>query len=558
MKKVIILILLSFIFISCSKHGPTETVITEPDRGSNAFLVEAIVFGSATGVHYDADIAEIIQGPATIPASALVGHLWLDDTNGNGWAIAVALKEEDGIDQHSISYKFLYDDANGQAGVIQREFTVQNQAGNDDLKGIIGLPRVAACYINQVDEVPEPDVPIPYVEISIVFQYKATQNDLWHLGLARIKFDLDDNDNIFEYDNNWANVEPDEEQTIIFTLPQFPWVMQTSGSDGAIQPDVAYDPRNWDAGGGVGKGDLYIVFSWNSINLPGQRVYLLHYRRDGGVGFYNLNISYLTAPFLIQRWHKEDDPNEICLGYQPRIDIGPWKLLTEYGASWRVTIAYTGEDTTLFPHFAFLTSINPLISADVRLEVLFPQINSEHNIIGLSPTLDITIPDSDFCAVTWTQIPTGFSKDVNIGYVDTFLNVTTFKNEILCGTQWQFSSPSVTCIPDPYEPTQNLAYVSYLKTLNPSSFYWKPTGVIITAIPGPPISVDFGVETDVDQAIIGDGGFDLISEYTSWHGMSCSAALNLGSYWVLWSSPSDDNDDKSLTEVFGAFGRPNY
>lgn len=544
MKKIFIFILLVFISISCSKKNPIDMVITESDRAGCFFTGEEIVFGGGDGVYYDADIAEILEGPVTSPPHYCPGIVWMDNNEEKHWGVAVALKEETGIDQHSISYKFLYDDDDlTSPGVISKEFTVQDDTGNNPLVGIIGLPRVAACYF---------DVSTEYVEISIVFQYKEAQSDPWNLGLARITFNPDN----IDYEDNWSGVNPVDKETIIFDDSFCDWIDDTSGSDGAMQPDVSYDPTNGDESGYHGKGDLYIVISWDyDGDSNGQRVYILHFIRDGD-DFDDLDIDPDQYPFLIQRWPKVDEQLVICLGYQPRIDIGPWQFDGENldPTSWRVTVAYTGEDETLFPHFSWFDagiSEYPLFF-DVRLKILFPQPAEGNDFMGLSPSLDIGLPGTYFCALAWTQIPTGFIKDANIGYVDIFLNAEIFPKNGVTEPQSQFSSPSVSCLPGGVN--DNLAQISYLKTLNPSSFYWFPTAKLLTATTE---SVEFSNETDIHQLAIADGGLDLISQYTSWHGMSCSAALNNDSFWVLWSSPSDDNDYKSITEVYGTYGKPN-
>jgi hypothetical protein len=557
MKKFTVFLLIIIIMISCSKNGPVEPGVTDPERLVEDFNNdEECVFGTVSTVYYDADITEILQGPG-LGSPSLEGTLWEDPTYGNTWAVAVALREVNAVtNTRNISLKFLCDDGSSPSA-ISSEFIVTDEE-ESDIVGNISLARVAACYLETYGE--EDDTLYTFVEVSIIYQIRIQEEYAGRnqIRIVQLGFDPDD----IYLGKDFATVEPKWVNVIedVFGNPQD----DEGGGLGKIMPDIAYDPRSGDyPTHPFGKGDLYYVWTWyrSTFELApaGPRVYCGHLIR---INAFHSNLLPVS-PVLIQSVIGQYE-HAICHGFQPRMDIGSWGW-PGYSSDWRVSVAYCGNDFTLFPHFAYFSAgedMGTTQKADIRLEFFFVE-PEEHTVAGFMPSIDVCNKDLDeageenLCALTWTQVKTnyGFLNDTTVSYIDTHFGYGSLEALNPANLMESFSSPSV-CI-YPYNGSTTNSFLSYLRSDNPNSLRWVPNAMVLNTDLNEEVLEDrlsFGVITPLSGEFYGD--YDFGAQFSNWYGMSASCILDSGNYWVLWSSPSNEGAQFNLTSVYGIWGYP--
>jgi len=85
MNKYILLSLIPVLLLACSGRNPVISEDFPPDRVSQDFHAPAQIFpDDGEGIFYDADISEILQGPAE---SAIDPGFFWEDADENTWSV---------------------------------------------------------------------------------------------------------------------------------------------------------------------------------------------------------------------------------------------------------------------------------------------------------------------------------------------------------------------------------------------------------------------------------------------------------------------------------------
>ncbi len=534
MQKYIIIILLILITISCGKKDPVSNSVFNPTRQLNDFDDAIRIFPeSDVGDEcYDSDIAVIQQGPGL--SVVTWGTVWAPV--GTSWSVAVALSEY-GASQNGyrqVRFRFLSSD-----GELSDEYPVPLSIG------IIRLARVDACYFYTNDLL---GTDTTYVEVSIVYQrwYEDVpgEDDMWKINVHRLIFDP-----AVIISEDWENLEIIENY---HHQEEFEDVVPVNGQ-GQMMPDIAYDPRS-KVFGYHGKGDIYVVFTWYDGIGP-HVYYRVGYRRGDKHAMDHEGFQEFSSEQLIQDL---TGPMGLYHGFHPRIDIGKVEFFPDLpfaAKDWYAVVAFTADKGFFEPHMSFWKAgwngsgqLNPLRA---QFPIKLPPYAAH---AGFMPTVDIGVPDTNHCAITWTQARSASWNDVTVGYIDTHFGFGFLESD---DPMESFAFPSVAVWevspePGPQEDPFIRTSLSYLQTDNPNSVRWSARARSMDTILSDPPEMTIGD----DVFLLGEdfpGDYDSGSQYTNWYGMSTSMIVDDGSYWVLWSAVGDLITN-NLTQVCGAYG----
>jgi hypothetical protein len=242
-------ILTAILIVSCSGRDP---VMLNPDMGSgnpnrsSAYFSDIVQLFGDDDPAATADISEIIQGPC-YQSEAACGKPWEDDNpSGEKWAVAVTRVIRD-VGVYGIEYRFVGEDTTSSH--ISNVLVLVDE-DDEPIEGDIRLPKVASCFFNWNET--------PFVEVTVVFQWREDEEDPWAIRVLRMSFDPD------EFDVALNNMSPVvlEDHVIDYGFQY-----------GDIMPDVDYDPRG-------DKGDLWICYTrWITMNYSENRIFMIEARR---------------------------------------------------------------------------------------------------------------------------------------------------------------------------------------------------------------------------------------------------------------------------------------
>jgi hypothetical protein len=503
--------------ISCAKaNNPVVSDSEEKERNLSIFQNFYSIFPEVgqTGIFYDADISEILVGPDPEYTAGDPGELWLDSQE-RSWSVAVAL-EETGTNfdtDRKISFRFL------GPNIMSHAFRIEEIEGN------IRLARVAACYFEGEDPDNEDDT---FVEVTIAYQMWNVNVQEWEIHVYRmgINPDLFTNLNWTSGIFNWEGVD----EVFLYNTPG-------STGYGQMMPDVAYDPNN---------GNLYVVMTrYETDTLP--RIWMRSARRWHLLPFQHRHVQWLDTLQCQFGLNENNLPNH---GFHPRIDIGLVTLFPFPESSpppaWHLAIVYTGDSNQFVPFFSFWP-VGPCPGYgnfdEIKIE-LWDGIQA-----GFMPVIDIGLPDTDHCAIAWTQTRSESWNDVTVGYLDSHYG-NFFVEEASGLVSSAFPSVSVRGQYDDVFETS----LFFLESDNPNSLDWAPSyRHQETWWEGWELNWDLGIESNLNLTFLGD--YDSGSQFSNWYGMSSSITSVNNNCWVIWSSHQELNDDwQHLTTVYGAYG----
>jgi len=508
--------------LACSNHN-TAVVPDQPEmiRQSQIFEAPVQIFpDEGEGIFYDADISEILQGPAE---SAIDPGFFWEDADENTWSVAVALEETGenlGDTDRMIRYRFLGpSDGNGEMSIMYEI---------DGIEGNIRFARVAACafdyHISHASPAEYDDW--NFIEVAITFQ--MWDEDRWRIHVYRMGFDPAD----FDVDNtiqDWQNVEP------LWTvhghenapLPEY----------GDMMPDIAYDPRI--EGGGCHGGNLWLTFTrYTSTTIADVMI-------KAGKR-YTLDPPGPPDPPRIVTWSTAQPAQSaanLSNGFHPRIDVGNVIPVQGDPDDWYIGIAYTQVQYGRFiPSVTYGSAVWPF----VVIHDIPVQIGPYNQYAGGMPAIDIGLPGSNHAAIVWTQSRSESWNDCTVGYVDNRNNYFYLHDkvgnqditELICS-----ASPSIAVWN--IDPGLSQASISYLQTDNPNSLAWIPSA--ITVPNGVP---DLGDEMTFSASLRGE--YDSGSQYTNWYGMNSGITAGTAHMWAIWSSCVGSQE--GLNQVHGAYG----
>jgi hypothetical protein len=533
--RLIILVIMIFSCLSCSNNSnpivsnsqispnepKSEGVVSDAEdvsRNLNAFGNFTTIFPEVgiTGIFYDADISEIINGPDSEETGA-PGYLWLDSQD-RPWTVAVALEETaTTLDtDRMIWYRFL------GPNIASHMFRI------DGIEGNIRLARVASCYFEGDDPDDEDDT---FVEVTIVYQIWNNDDQEWDIHAYRMGIDPDLFVNL-NSQNDYVYWDTDYEFS--YTMPE-----GSPPGYGEMMPDVAYDPRN---------GNLYAVMTrYEDVDASLPRIWMRSSLRGHAPIFSHQNLVWF---FNSQRCQFGDTGTPYFKpyhGFHPRIDIGHVTFFPFPQSSpppdWYLAIVYTCDDNIFNPYFSYWPA------GPCPGEGNFNQIKIGVGAkAGFMPVIDIGLPDADNCAITWTQTRSESWNDVTVGYMDSHYG--NFYVEPDTGlVSSAFPSVSVLSGSEDIFPTS----LFFLESNNPNTLDWRPSyRHVETDWTNWPVEWNLGVETNLNLEFLGD--YDSGSQFSNWYGMS--SAISGDNYcWTLWSSHQEHDDDwNHLNQVYGAYG----
>jgi hypothetical protein len=390
----------------------------------------------------------------------------------------------------------------------------------------IRLPRIAACYVYDIDPAPSKR----FVEVAIAFQYRNQVANPppghwsdWAIQVVRNGFTPLDIENL-NFGNHWSeNAIIDEEL-----------------SDD-IHPDVAYDPRTIigsTPGYTLVGGDPYVVFSRGNL-LGITHVYMSKGERRNYDG--NKQSVHFYPPIPVQVYPPIGQEHN---GFNPRIDIGqftiPWLLEPEDPGEgfWRIAIAYTGSNYVDDPGEigGWHVRINYWDIDDASADKYY-----QHNYMvrstdpelrkypGGLPMLDIGPPGVNHVVLVWTQAKGHDWANSTVDYLDS----RGGSYHMYTDTAW---GANCSAMPSVAVHKQDSDYpfvssISYLETGNYVNDYWYAKACTISHQEGGGVSAGDSVYTNTNIS----GKWDAGAIYEHSFGMSTGLAVFDELYWMVFS-----------------------
>lgn len=531
--KLLMIIIIVFTFLSCTKSGnpvvsdydkpsglepdnQMNNEIGELSRDLSEFAAYTTVFPEQgqEGIFYDADITEVLKGPD----NGDPGVLALDNQL-RSWSVAVALEETGTLlnPTRTICYRFLGPGPDFMSPVF----------GLPQYEGNIRFARVASCLIDG-DEHPNDT----FVEVAIAYQ--VWNGGEWEIHVVRIGYDPDVFNNL-----NWGGA--------IIEWGPTPFDFNYPNDDyDEIMPDIEYDPVT---------GDLYVVMTrYENESLP--RIWMRPAVRNHQT--YHSEVTWHPKR-RVQFTMVEDtsypyDLPEPMHGFHPRIDIGYVTLFPfpemEPDPDWYIMIVYTG-DYGIFTPFLSYWLVGEWPSEFNYNEL---DMNPGSTKAGFMPVIDIGLPDTDHCAMAWSQTRSESWNDVTVGFVDLHYGYGFLETDTGLVSS---AFPSVSVIDREIDDTFETS-LFFMESDNPNSINWRPSyrNVVTDWLNVPPVALNLGTETSLNETFFGD--YDSGSQFSNWYGMSSSIAysvINPNNCWVIWSSHTEAEQDwNHLTTVYGAYG----
>ncbi len=495
MLRYLVLVIIAFCIVACSKSDPVTPVSPDQDHSAQWFYNPIQLFGDVN-VNSDADVSEIVISLGGTPQpGGTQGTVWAH--GGSHWSV-VTTRVETQQGNHIGYYKFLGEGVSGDWVSPGIPFGLP---GRD-----IAFPKVAAAYFthpaHQVND------RYTFVEVAIVFMLRNEADTQWDLAVQILRFDPDD----FVV-GDLDQIEPLGPVLVLVLDDDF----------NCMYPDVAYYPE---------RGHIIIVYSRD--DLPGSR--FVYYRmglRDD---------PYDTINWIELEWRAQ---NPYHNGFHPRIDIGWIKLFGEE-LQWMVGLVYTGaHDDRWRPWYNYWPAASLGPQTYYNHEIPFPDpVYLEHG--GGLPVVDIGPPGSNFAAAVWTQAKNPlFPEDwetVSVAYMDILGCYTLLSPE---NSQELSSYPSISIHDNDFDDP--ISSISYLHKDNPNDHWWPSMRYFQ---PDPP-DVNPGPRDYWNFEIYGD--WQAMDSISRWYGMSTSLIVYPDdSYWFTWTSKIPG--DAEPCRIHGSFG----